>query len=101
MAITAKRISPDGVVMDVCLQDIPNDIDLIRALGGQGDITFVGLQHDPWEVFRTTQGEDRLVVGSLPGNNDIVQKVRTCDLNAEEVKNVVRLADPTFLKMES
>ena len=44
MTITAKKIGPDGSVVDVPLDDDPKDIDLINALGGEGqsDIVTIG-----------------------------------------------------------
>ena len=42
LSIIAKKVGPDGSVVDVPLDDDPTDQSLIDTLGGKGDLVTVG-----------------------------------------------------------
>lgn len=89
MAITAKRVSPDGSVEDVHLNDNPDNMDLINALGGRGDIVTLGWIFS-WEILKTTEGEDILVVGAPPFIDVLNPRRQTCDFGDQKARDVIR-----------
>ena len=90
MTILAKKIRPDGSVVDVHLDDSPNDIDLINALGGEGqtDIVTIGWIYS-WEILKIAECDDLLIVGAPPymGSNP---ERRTCDLDDQQARAAIR-----------
>ena len=90
MTITAKKISPDGSVVDVSLDDDPTDIDLIKALGGkrQSDIVTIGWIHS-WEFLKIAECDDLLIVGAPPYVGSNPQR-QTCDLNDQQARAAIR-----------
>ena len=90
MTITAKKISPDGSVVDVPLDDDPTDINLIKALGGEGqsDIATIG-QIYSWEILKIAECDDLLIVGAPPYMGSGSQR-ETCNLNDQQARAAIR-----------
>ena len=90
MTIMAKRIRPDGSVVNVALDDDPKDIDLINALGGEGqtDIVTIGWIYS-WEILKIAECDDLLIVGAPPyvGSSP---KRQTCNLNDQQARATIR-----------
>ena len=90
MTITAKKISPDGSVVDVPLDDDPKDIDLINALGGEGqsDIITIGWIYS-WEILKIAECDNLLIVGAPPYVGSSRQR-QTCNLNDRQARAAIR-----------
>ena len=90
MTIMAKKIRPDGSVVNVPLDDDPKDIDLINALGGEGqtDIVTIGWIYS-WEILKIAECDDLLIVGAPPymGSNS---ERRTCNLDDQQARATIR-----------
>ena len=90
MTITAKKIGPDGSVVDVPLDDDPKDIDLINALGGEGqsDIVTIGWIYS-WEILKIAECDDLLIVGAPPYVGSSPRR-QTCNLNDQQASAAIR-----------
>ena len=90
MTITAKKVSPDGFVVDVSLDDNPTDVDLIKALGGEGqsDIVTIGQVYS-WEILKIAECDDLLIVGAPPYMGSGSQR-QTCNLKDQQPRAAIR-----------
>lgn len=91
MTINAKRITKEGNITDVPLQNDPSDNDLAKALGGTGDPQTIDTVGD-WEVLTLPANQgDILIVGRAPHINNDPKCRKTCTLNDEQVKKIAKL----------
>lgn len=89
MTIDAKKISPDGDVTPVVLEDDPKDIDLINAFGGQEPIS-VKMWVGAWEILVVSESEDVLVIGKPPPMGEPEPRRQTCYLTDKQAYALVK-----------
>jgi hypothetical protein len=91
MSIDAKRIDAAGDVITIQLPDDPSDVDLIKVLGGKGDLVTRGWIKE-WEVL-TADGTTTLVVGRPPPISSAPKRRTSCNLTDSQVMKLVKLVN--------
>ncbi len=93
MTISAHLIEKGKFKTTVTLPDDPNEVDLIKALGGN-DSDMAAYEFGrvgPWEVlYVPSQPDLKLVIGAAPFINDAVKKRVNCTLTSDQAEKLVK-----------
>lgn len=88
--IIVKKVCGNGSIEDIWVSDDPTDQELIDALGGQGNLVTEKQWEDQWEILKSTESDDYLIVGVPPHISADSPKRKTCNLSDQQAKNIVR-----------
>lgn len=92
MTIIAKKVSRDGTVKNVSLNDEPTDSELKEALGGdpgKDDIDTIQWE-DSWEILHCRSSDSFLIVGKPRYLGEEPRRV-SCDIDDAKAKTVISL----------